>query len=102
MAGYWIARGTITDEASYAEYARLWAPVGERFGARFIAAGGKHQTREGTEHTRVAIIEFPSYEQALTCYDDPEYQATLPYAHAAYDNKRDLIIVDGITGADSD
>jgi len=95
MAGFWIARGTITDQDAYAHYARLWAPIAERFGARFIASGQRHQTREGVDKTRVAIIEFPSYEQALACYDDPDYQACLPYALAAYANARELIIVEG-------
>ena len=96
MAGFWIAHGTITDEEAYAEYARRWTPIGERFGARFIASGKRHHTREGTDHSRVAIIAFPSYEQALACYDDPDYQASLPYALAAYGNARDLIIVEGM------
>ena len=95
MAGYWIARGTIKDPVAYAEYARLWTPIGERFEARFIASGGQHRTLEGAGHTRVAIIEFPTYEQALACYDDPDYQACLPHALSAYDNKRELIIVEG-------
>ena len=94
MAGYWIARGTITDEDAYADYARLWAPIGKRFGARFLASGGRHETREGNDHSRLAIIEFPSYEQALACYDDPDYQASLHYAQAAYGNERELIIVE--------
>ncbi len=95
MAGFWLARGTITDEDAYTEYARRWAPIAKRFGARFIASGQRHQTREGLDHTRVAIIEFPSYEKALACYDDADYQACLPYALAAYANARDLIIVEG-------
>lgn len=97
MAGYWIARGTVKDPDAYAEYARLWKPIGERFGARFLAAGKRDETREGVDHARTSIIEFPSYEQALACYDDPAYQACLPHALEAYENQRDLVIVEGGT-----
>ena len=93
MAGYWIVRGTIKDKAAFEEYARLWGPIAERYGARFLAGGGRHETREGTEVQRVAIAEFPSYEQALACYDDPEYRESLPIALKAYD--RELVIVEG-------
>lgn len=95
MAGYWIAHGTIIDEDAYAEYARRWGPIARRFGARFIASGKRHRTCEGTDHSRVAIIEFPTYEKALACYDDAHYQACLPYALAAYGNARALMIVEG-------
>ena len=95
MPGYWIARGTIDDQTAYAEYARRWEPIGERYHARFLAAGGRHETREGPQHARISVIEFPSYEQALACYHDPDYQACLPYALNAYANRRDLVIVEG-------
>ena len=95
MAGYWIARGNIKDQEAYAVYAGKWEPIGERYGARFLAAGGQHESREGEHHQRVAIIRFDTYEQALTCYDDPEYRACLPDALKAYDNARDLVIIEG-------
>ena len=93
MAGYWIIRGTVKDEAAFAEYVRLWQPIAEKYGARFIAAGKQHQTREGTDYARAVIVQFDSYEQAVACYDDPDYQASLPHAFKAYD--RELTIVDG-------
>ncbi len=41
----------------------------------------------------MVIVEFSSYEQAVACYDDPEYRESLPYAFKAYD--RELVIVEG-------
>ena len=95
MPGYWISHGTIKDREAYTEYHRLWTPIEEKYQARFLAGGGRHETREGADHKRVAIIEFPSYQQALACYVDSEYQACLPYALKAYANQRDLMIVEG-------
>ncbi len=94
MAGYWIVLGSaIKDPAAYDEYARLWGPIAEKYSARMVAARGRHETREGEDHPRVLIVEFPSYEDALACYDDPDYQAALPFASKGYD--RELVIVEG-------
>ncbi len=95
MAGYWIVRGSeIRDQEAFDEYARLWSPIGERYEATFVAGRNRHQTREGEECARITLVEFPSFEQAIACYDDPEYQAALKYAHKAYD--RELVIVEGV------
>ena len=93
MAGYWIIRGTVKDQDAFAEYARLWKPIAQKYGAKFIAPGNQHQTREGSDCARAVIVEFESFAQAVACYDDPDYQASLPYAFKAYD--RELTIVDG-------
>jgi uncharacterized protein (DUF1330 family) len=94
MAGYWVVRGSaIKDQKAFDEYSRCWGPIAEKYGARVIAGRGRHESSEGEHHARVLIIEFPSYEQAIACYEDPEYQRSVPYAHRAYD--RDLVIVEG-------
>ncbi len=94
MAGYWIVRSSrIENQAAFDEYAGRWAPIAKRYGARALAGQGAHETREGEDLTRVLLLEFPSYEQARAAYDDPEYQAALPYARDAY-AQRELIIVD--------
>ncbi|MEM7253064.1 MAG: DUF1330 domain-containing protein [Pseudomonadota bacterium] len=93
MAGYWIIKGTIIDQGAFDEYARLWAPIATRYQAEFLVPGARHETREGKDYARVAVVRFPSYEDAIACYDDPEYQATLEWADKAYD--RELVIVDG-------
>ncbi len=78
MAGYWIVRGSdVKDQEAFDEYARRWSPIAERYGATFVAGRNRHQTREGEECARILLIEFPSFEQAIACYDDPEYQELL-------------------------
>ena len=95
MAGYWIVRSSsIENQAAFDEYAARWAPMAQKYGARFVAGReGAHETREGEDYPRVLLVEFPSYEQARACYDDPDYQAALPYARDAYAH-RELIIVE--------
>ena len=95
MAGYWIVRSSaIENQAAFDEYARRWGPVAQKYGARYLAGReGGHETREGDDLPRVLLVEFPSYDEARACYDDPDYQAALPYARDAYAH-RDLIIVE--------
>ena len=95
MAGYWVIHGSeVKDQEAFDEYARLAIPVIEKYEATIVAGRNRHQTREGAERARILIIEFPSYDQAIACYDDMEYQAAIEYAHRAYD--RELAIVEGV------
>lgn len=54
--------------------------MGEKYNARLLAGRSEHQTREGEDYPRVLVIEFPSYEQAIACYDDPGYHKAMQYA----------------------
>ncbi len=95
MAGYWIVRTSeVVDQESFDEYSRLWGPVSEKYGARIIAGrGSRYETREGPDLPRMLVIEFSSYEQALACYNDTDYQASLPFARKAY-AERHLIVAE--------
>ncbi len=93
MKGHWIARTDVTDEALHLEYGKRAMPAIEKFGGRLIVRGGRATTPEGRAWARNVVIEFDSYEQALACYDSPEYQAALSYAKRA--SVRELFIVEG-------
>lgn len=95
MPGYWIVRGSVKDRAAFDVYARSWLPIAEAYGARYLTAGGQHETREGVDFDRVVIVEFPTYDAALACYDSPEYQALLSDALKAYDREVTIVDVDG-------
>ncbi|MFC6688306.1 DUF1330 domain-containing protein [Jhaorihella thermophila] len=69
-----IAHIKVTDPVGNPEYVRRDTPILERMGAKFIVRGGRHQVVEGESGDRHVVIEFPSYEQALAAYNDPEYQ----------------------------
>lgn len=94
MAGYWIVRGSdIRDQAALQKYGELWASIAARYGAEVIAGRGAVETREGPHFPRQLVIRFKSYQQAVDCYDDPEYRAAMEYALKAYD--RELSILEG-------
>lgn len=95
MAGYWMIRSSaIKDAAALQDYVAVWARVAPRFGAEVVAGRGHIETVEGSDFPRQMIIRFPSFEAAKACYDDPEYQASLPLAARAFD--REMSILEGV------
>ena len=81
--GYWIAMVSITDPQRYKDYIAENAVAFEKFGAKFVARGGQAEFPEGFPATRTVILEFDSYQTALSCYHSPEYQEALKIRRAA-------------------
>ncbi len=73
-SGYIIAHIRLTDPEGYQEYVRRDTPILEGQGGRFLVRGGRSEGVEGDCGDRHVIIEFPSYEEAVAAYRDPEYQ----------------------------
>lgn len=73
--GYWIAHVNVRDAERYKDYVSTAKPAFERYGANFLARGGVCQALEGRAFARNVVIEFPSLQAALDCYNSPEYQA---------------------------
>jgi uncharacterized protein (DUF1330 family) len=71
---YWVAHVDVQDPQIYEEYKRLNAAPFAEYGARFLVRGGPQTMREGAARGRTVVIEFPSYEAALACFDSPAYQ----------------------------
>lgn len=76
MAGYMIVRVNVTDWEKYRQYMDATPGILNKYGGRFIVRGGRTTTLEGPEeHSRVVVVEFPSYEEAVKFYHSPEYSA---------------------------
>ena len=75
--GYWMAMVDITDPAGYPQYVAANKAAFDKYGAKFLVRGGEGEVFEGSAATRLVVIEFESYQQALDCYHSPEYQAAL-------------------------
>ena len=94
MKGYWLILGTeITDRVAQDEYNRLWAPIAEKYQARLNPTKVPPLLKEARNASRVIIAEFPSYEIAKACYEDPAYQEARQFALRA--SNRDLLIFEG-------
>jgi uncharacterized protein (DUF1330 family) len=95
MSAYVIADIDITDPAAYEEYRKQVPAVIARYGGKYIARGGKVEPLEGGwTPKRIALLEFPSMEQALKFYRSPEYAPLLAIRQKASRGK--LVIVEGV------
>ena len=75
--GYWMGMVDVTDADGYPQYVAANAAAFEKYGAKFLVRGGQGEVFEGPAASRLVVIEFESYQQALDCYHSPEYQAAL-------------------------
>ena len=91
--GYWIARVDVNKPDDYPNYVATAKAAFEKYGAHFLARGGRCNAVEGKGRQPNVVIEFASYEQALACYRSPEYQKAVPIRQAAAESE--LIIVEG-------
>ena len=94
--GFWIARVDIRDMETYKSYIAANSGAFKKYGAKFLVRGGKYENVEGTGRERNAVIEFPSYEQAVKCWHSPEYQAAFRIREPV--STADLVIVEGYDG----
>ena len=92
--GYWIARVDVRDSERYKDYVTTAKPAFERFGANFLARGGALTELEGKARARNVVIEFPSVQHAIDCYNSPEYQAAAKIRQDVAD--AEMVIVEGI------
>lgn len=92
--GYWIARVDVRDAERYKDYIAAAKPAFEKYGANFLARGGELTVLEGTARGRNVIIEFPSPQAAVDCYNSPEYQIAAKIRQEVAD--AEMIVIAGI------
>jgi len=94
--GYWIGRVDVNNDEAYKPYTVANPAIFKKFGGRFVVRGGKFEAPEGSSRKRNVVIEFPSYQAALDCYNSPEYQANIKVRqpHSA----ADIIVIEGYDG----
>jgi uncharacterized protein (DUF1330 family) len=94
--GYWIARVDIANPDGYKAYVAANAEPIKKHGGRFIVRGGRSELKEGSTRARNVVVEFPSYQAALDCYNSPEYQHTITMR--APHSTADLLVIEGSDG----
>ena len=92
--GYWIARVDVKNPDEYKKYVEGTATAFQKYGAKFLARGGRSQAMEGTARARNVVIEFESLERAVECFRSPEYQAARAHRLPASDGE--IVIVEGV------
>jgi uncharacterized protein (DUF1330 family) len=93
---YWIARVDVEDgqAETYKKYVETGKPAFERYGAKFLARGGKTEILEGKARARNVVIEFASMADALACYNSPEYTAARAIRQKI--SESEFILVEGV------
>jgi uncharacterized protein (DUF1330 family) len=94
--GYWVVRMDVKDPERYKDYVAANAAAFRKYGARFLVRGGTFENPEGTRRSRNVVIEFPTYQAALDCWNSPEYKAAL--AIRVPISEGDVVIVGGYEG----
>ena len=73
---YLIVEMNITDPERYKGYMAAAPAAVKAAGGEYLVRGGRHETLEGDwQPHRVAMLRFPSFEQAKAFYDAQLYRA---------------------------
>lgn len=92
--GYWIAHVDVRDVERYKDYVAAAKTAFEKHGAKFLARGGAVTELEDKARARNVIIEFPSVQAAVDCYNSAEYQIAAKIRQEAADAQ--MLVVEGI------
>jgi uncharacterized protein (DUF1330 family) len=94
--GYWIVRVDVADPEKYKDYMAANAEPFKQYGARFLVRSGRFENVEGSSRARNVVIEFPSYQAALDCWNSPGYQEAVKLRQPV--STMDLIVIEGYDG----
>ena len=94
--GYWIVRVDVQNPDAYKDYVAANGTAFAKYGARFLVRGAPYECVEGEARSRNVVIEFPSRQAALDCWNSPEYQAARDQrlGHAT----ADVVVIEGYDG----
>ena len=74
MVAYWVARSKVNNPDQYKKYTEQVPGILQKFGGKILARGGKFKILEGSEKFhRFVVIEFPSFEHGVACFQSDEY-----------------------------
>lgn len=72
--GYVVAMVSVTDVNAYKPYMEATETLVRNFGGKYLIRGAPQICKENsTPHERFVVIEFPSFEQANSFYNDERY-----------------------------
>ena len=91
--GYWIGRVTVHDPERYKDYIATATPAYREHGAKFLVRGGAVGACEGEARPRNVVIEFPTYEAALACYNSDTYARARAIRQDI--SQGDVIVIEG-------
>ena len=93
--GYWVvAYRAISNESALKAYGALAVPALQSFGGRLLTSStSRVQAHEAGLQQRVVLVEFDSYDIAVSAHESEAYQKALQALGSGAD--RDFRIVEG-------
>lgn len=92
MAVLLINSYNIDDPELFERYPKLVAQILPRYGAKVLASDTQGKAIEGKLKTMNAVIEFPSEEALMNCYNDPDYEKAKKIRHDSTSNCSMILI----------
>jgi uncharacterized protein (DUF1330 family) len=94
-AAYVIVDMKISDPDRYKAYMAAAPATIAAAGGEYLVRGGRHERLEGDwQPARLAILRFPSLEQAKAWYDGEQYRAARAHRAGATDYFN-MVVVEG-------
>ena len=95
MKAYWIATyQDLKNPENIKRYAEKASPIIKKYNGIILARGGRVKTIEGNPSPRTVLIQFPNMDDALQCYNSPEYQEAMKIGNGEFN--RHIQIVEGV------
>ena len=93
MTAYWVARSKVNNPDGYKRYTDLVPDILKKYGGKALSRGGNYKIMEGPEHiNRFIVIEFPSMQDAVACFESEEYQSAAGFRRDGSGEVENVII----------
>ena len=94
---YLIVEMDISDPERYRQYMAEAPALVKAYGGEYLVRGGRHETLEGQwQPQRLALLRFPSYEQAKAFYDNSDYVPRVKPLRDGATSFFDMVLVEGV------
>ncbi len=98
-AAYVIVEMKVSDPERYKEYMAAAPATIATAGGEYVVRGGRHEALEGDwQPARLAVLRFPSLEQARAWYDGERYRAVRA-RRAGATEYFNMVVVEGYEAA---
>jgi uncharacterized protein (DUF1330 family) len=96
-AAYVIVDMKISDPERYKDYMAAAPATIAAAGGEYLVRGGRHESLEGDwQPARLAVLRFPSLEQAKAWYDGERYRAVRAKRAGATEHFN-MVVVEGMS-----
>jgi uncharacterized protein (DUF1330 family) len=94
---YLLVTMRVTDMEQYKKYMAEAPPTIRAHGGEYLVRGGRQETFEGDWNPhRIAMLRFPSWEQAKAWWDDEQYKQRVRPLRQGATEYFNIVLVEGV------